>query len=163
MDEKKSPYTEKELANARAIAEMMRTHKPVVTDMGDGWIETSLPPHPMFANSKNFQKEVGPGFLICMVELRTKDDDPATFPNGRFHMSISHNIPTAAIMGQNLPGRYPTWDEIREARYKFVPHDVNMAIMFPPPEVYYNRHSTCIHLVQVPVSFALDPNKRGGI
>lgn len=163
MDEKRSPYTEKELDNARIIAEMMHTHRAVSKDVGDGWIEVSLPPHPMFAHTKNYQKDLGVGFIICMVEHRKTSDDKAVFPNGRFHMSISHNIPTAAITGQNTPGRYPTWDEIREARYKFVPHDVNMAIMFPPPNVYYNRHTTCLHLVEVPVSLALDPAQRGGL
>ena len=163
MDEKRTPFTEKELQNARAIADMMRTHQQTVTDAGDGWVEVSLPGHPMFKNSKSYQKSVGPGFIICMVERRTKDDDKEVFPNGRYHMSISHNIPTAAFTGQNTPGRYPTWDEIREARYKFVPHDVNMAIMFPPPDVYYNRHTTCLHLVQIPVELALDPQQRGGL
>lgn len=57
----------------------------------------------------------------------------------------------------------PTWDEIKEARYKFLPLDVNMAIMFPPVSMYYNRHATCLHLLEVPVSLAIDLRQRGGI
>jgi hypothetical protein len=44
----------------------------------------------------------------------------------RWHLSISH------------PSRYPTWDEIKTARYKLVPHDVTMAMILPPPDQYVN-------------------------
>ncbi|SRR6266404_4383027 len=44
----------------------------------------------------------------------------------RWHLSISH------------PSRYPTWDEIKTARYKLVPHDATMAMILPPPDQYVN-------------------------
>jgi hypothetical protein len=139
---------------------------PPPVNVGDGWQEIGLPPLPQFARTKLYQKGPATGFLNCMVELRIKQDDPILFPDGRYHLSISHNVPRLVQlpgMSENRPGRFPTWDEIKEARYKFVPKDLNMAIMFPPEEMYYNLHETCLHLLQVPVDLALDPRKRGGI
>ncbi len=51
-----------------------------------------------------------------------------------WHMSISH------------PTRYPTWDEIREARYRFVPDAVTMVMILPPRAEYVNVHRNCFHL-----------------
>lgn len=39
-----------------------------------------------------------------------------------WHLSISH------------PHRYPTWDEIKAARYALTPQNVTMALILPPPE-----------------------------
>jgi hypothetical protein len=55
-----------------------------------------------------------------------------------WHMSISH------------PRRYPTWDEIKEARYRFVPDEVTMAMLLPPRSQYVNLHSNCFHLHEIP-------------
>jgi hypothetical protein len=54
-----------------------------------------------------------------------------------WHLSISH------------PHRYPTWDEIADARYELVPDDVTMALLLPPPVEYVNEHDTCFHLWQI--------------
>lgn len=54
-----------------------------------------------------------------------------------WHMSISH------------PTRYPTWDEIRDARYALVPDEVTMAMLLPPRSEYVNVHENCFHLWQV--------------
>ena len=56
---------------------------------------------------------------------------------GYWHMSISH------------PSRYPTWDEIKEARYKYTPNEVTMAMLLPPKEEYVNVHPNCFHLWEV--------------
>ena len=56
---------------------------------------------------------------------------------GYWHMSISH------------PSRYPTWDEIRDARYELVPDHVTMALLLPPREEYVNIHPNCFHLWEV--------------
>lgn len=56
-------------------------------------------------------------------------------PKG-WHMSISH------------PSRNPTWEEVRDARYKLVPNGVTMAMLLPPKEEYVNIHSHCFHLWQ---------------
>jgi len=63
-------------------------------------------------------------------------------PNdGRWHLSISH------------PGRYPTWDEIKEARYQLVPNNVTMAMLLPPKEQYVNVHANCFHLWEIREDF----------
>lgn len=56
---------------------------------------------------------------------------------GAWHLSVSH------------PLRYPTWDEIKYLRYKYLPNDVTMAIILPPKEDYVNLHPTCFHLWQI--------------
>ena len=40
--------------------------------------------------------------------------------NGRWHLSVS------------CAGRYPTWDEIKSARYSLVPDEIYMVQMLPP-------------------------------
>lgn len=55
-------------------------------------------------------------------------------PGIGWHMSISH------------PDRYPTWHEIRDARYKFCPDDIEMVMHLPPRSAYVNVHQNCFHL-----------------
>jgi hypothetical protein len=62
-----------------------------------------------------------------------------------WHMSISHRWNE-----DNSPGRYPTWDEIRDARYEFCPKAAIMAMILPPKENYVNVHATTFHLFQIP-------------
>lgn len=52
------------------------------------------------------------------------------------HLSISH------------PSPYPTWDEIKEAREKFLPDELTFAMLFPPKAEYVNLHKNCFHLYQ---------------
>jgi hypothetical protein len=52
----------------------------------------------------------------------------------RWHLSISH------------AKRYPTWKEIKEARYFFIPDNVTMAMLLPPQAEYVNAHPNCFHL-----------------
>lgn len=56
---------------------------------------------------------------------------------GMWHLSISH------------PTRYPTYDEIKEARYKFIPNEITMAMIFPPKEQFVNTHPNCFHLWEI--------------
>lgn len=61
-----------------------------------------------------------------------------TIPCEGLHMSISH------------PRRYPTWNEIKAARYELIPIGVTMAMLLPPPDQYINLHKNCFHLHQIP-------------
>lgn len=63
-------------------------------------------------------------------------------PHGRtdrllWHLSISH------------PDRYPSWDEIVDARYQLVPDGVTMAQILPPRRQYLNIHPNCFHLWEI--------------
>lgn len=52
----------------------------------------------------------------------------------RWHLSISRR------------DRYPSWDEIRDARYALLPDDITMAMLLPPKAEYVNLHKNCFHL-----------------
>lgn len=55
----------------------------------------------------------------------------------RWHLSISH------------PSRYPSWDEIKEARYRLTPDQITMAMILPPTAEYVNLHPNCFHLHEI--------------
>ena len=59
-------------------------------------------------------------------------------PRVGWHLSIS------------TPYRNPTWEEIRAARYSFIPDDVTAAMVLPPRAEYVNIHEFCFHLYQIP-------------
>jgi hypothetical protein len=55
----------------------------------------------------------------------------------RWHLSIS------------CANRYPTWDEIHDARYALIPDNVTMAMILPPKAEYVNLHPNCFHLHEI--------------
>lgn len=57
--------------------------------------------------------------------------------SGGWHLSISHHR------------ELPRWEEVREARYTFIPSDVTMAMILPPKTEYVNIHEYCFHLFQI--------------
>lgn len=86
----------------------------------------------MLPDVATYQKEVADGHLSVLVGPE---------PEG-FHLSISHRTNEQPPK----PGRYPTWDEIVEARYEFCPPQMTMAMLLPPKEEYVNVHATTFHL-----------------
>jgi hypothetical protein len=62
----------------------------------------------------------------CSVFVSVDDD--------RYHLSIAH------------PSRYPTWDEIKEARENLLPIGKWFSMLLPPPQHYVNFHRNCFHL-----------------
>lgn len=56
---------------------------------------------------------------------------------GRLHLSIANRH------------RYPTWDEIKEARDLLLPGDAFFAMVMPPKEYYINLHPNCFHLWEI--------------
>lgn len=79
-----------------------------------------------------YTHDAGDGLVKVFVG-REPDDDGRKL----WHLSISH------------PRRYPTWDEVADARYRFTPDRVTMAILLPPSAQYVNFHPTTFHLWQV--------------
>jgi hypothetical protein len=67
----------------------------------------------------------------------------SSIDDGNLHLSISHRRDDLS------PGRYPTWDEIVDARYRFCPDNMTMAMLLPPKAEYVNIHSTTFHLWQI--------------
>ena len=60
-----------------------------------------------------------------------------TIDDGMWHLSIS------------CKDNSPSYNEIKEARYKYLPNDVYMAQIFPPKEEFVNVHPYCHHLFQI--------------
>jgi hypothetical protein len=54
--------------------------------------------------------------------------------HGEWHLSIAH------------PTRYPTWDEIAQARYRLLPPEIWVALYLPPADQYVNFHRNCFQL-----------------
>ena len=51
-----------------------------------------------------------------------------------------------AVVGKN---RMPTFNEVKKARYKYIPDNVCMSMLFPPKKDYVNIHRYCLHLFQI--------------
>lgn len=60
----------------------------------------------------------------------------------RWHLSIS------------TPNASPSYKEIKEARYKYLPNNITVAQLFPPKEEFVNLHKYCHHLFEIkPLEF----------
>jgi len=57
--------------------------------------------------------------------------------NGLWHLSISTERCS------------PSYKEIKEARYRYIPNEVTMAQIFPPKEEFVNLHPFCHHLWEI--------------
>ena len=75
---------------------------------------------------RTFRRRAREGTLTVMA---------GTEPEG-FHLSISH------------PRRYPTWDEIMQARDNFTPAQMTFIQLIPPRDRWMNIHDNCFHLWQ---------------
>lgn len=106
------------------------------------WRAIRCPPG-LEPGTRAYQREVRDGHLTLFVS-------PPNPGINDWHLSISHR--SSSLVGANglpLAGRYPTWDEIRDARYEFVPDAVTMAMLLPPKAEYVNLQSTTFHLHQI--------------
>jgi len=95
----------------------------------------------MEPGTRAFQLDVADGHLSAFVS-----QEPST---KKWHMSISHRRNVLDATGLHVPGRYPAWDEIRDARYALLPNKVTMALLLPPKGEYVNIMSTCFHLYEI--------------
>jgi hypothetical protein len=69
----------------------------------------------------------------CRVFV-SRDEIGDRIVTGRWHLSISH------------ASRYPTWDEIVEARDRLLPDDLYFCMGLPPRERWLSVHAHCFHL-----------------
>lgn len=107
----------------------------------NGWVEKMPRGH-----LRVFQREVGDGHLNVLVGREP------FMANGKlgWHLSMSHRSSSIlGPMGGPAPGRLPTWEELKEARYRFCPDEAYMAIILPPKAEYVNIHPTTMHLHEV--------------
>lgn len=106
----------------------------------------SIPSPPMMPRgTRAYQREVSDGHLTVFVCGAMERE-----ALGGWHLSISHRRSVVdPFTGRPVPGRIPTWEEIRDARYDLVPDDVTMAMLLPPSSEYVNVHVTTMHLHEV--------------
>ena len=74
------------------------------------------------------------GQLLLFVAIERTDLFDSGFSSQCKHISISH------------PSRYPTWDEIKEARNRFMPRDRDGFMVLPKKGEYVNIHQNCFHI-----------------
>jgi hypothetical protein len=117
----------------------------------NGWRPVPLPRRqlppglPDFSpGTRAYQRDVADGHLSVFVARDA----------GLWHLSISHRLSVPDEAGYFPPGRLPTWEEIKEARYALVPDGVTMALLLPPAAEFINVHPTTMHLWQVPADVA---------
>ena len=89
----------------------------------------------------SWRRDVGDGYLVAMVT-----DEPAGW-----HLSVSHRRQTRRGV---LYVRYPRWDEIAEARDRFLPADRPFVMVLPAADEYVAVHKTTFHLHELTVDLA---------
>lgn len=121
----------------------MTTGPRPITRQRSAWVEVpadrlaGLP----LEGCRVFARAVHDGALHVIVGVEPIGPDGAH----EWHLSISHRPPTA----RRAP-RYPTWDEITDARYSLLPDDRTFALLLPPRGEYVAVHDTTFHLHEVP-------------
>jgi hypothetical protein len=106
-----------------------------------GWKRVMVPAivatvHP---NARCWEREADDGILRV---LRTVERNDESHP-WRTHVSISHSYVDG--LGKRTPGRYPTWDEQKEAVWTFAPGKPMLSLLPPEGEPYVNVHETTFH------------------
>lgn len=94
--------------------------------------------------ARRYRGDVSDGILVAMVGR-----EPAG-PKGEllWHLSVSHRAGVSQDGKREIFTRYPSWDEMKAAKYKLVPVDVPMILVFPKRDQkqYVNSHETCLHI-----------------
>jgi hypothetical protein len=83
--------------------------------------------------SRRFSAPVEDGDLVVIVGR-----EPIGLNRSiEWHLSISHS------------SRYPTWDEIADARERWLPDEITFGMILPPRAEYVNVHPTTFHLHEI--------------
>jgi len=92
--------------------------------------------------------EAGGSAAIAIFLRRVHDGNLRairSIDKGRWHLSISWG-PQSEKQARKGNVRYPTWDEIADARDKLLPADVEFAMYLPRAGEYVAFHDTTFHL-----------------
>ncbi len=98
----------------------------------NGWVETEFDGGDVFGdilagmNTREFHK----GHIKLLYTPNERHSNGVLWHH--ISMSIKH--------------RYPTWDEILDARYTFFPDTAEVVQILPPKAEYVNIHKNCFHL-----------------
>lgn len=88
---------------------------------------------------------------VCGAQLRviTSQDPPEV--GGGWRLSCSVMQPDGNCV------RFPTWDEMKVARYRLIPKGVNMAIILPDDHsLYVDTMPLCLQMVECPAAWVDD-------
>lgn len=97
------------------------------------WVRT----HQTGATERAYRADTEKGTLVAILTRDPVCADGRTL----WHLSISHQD------RNGKPDRYPTWDELKHAKYQLVPDDVVMILIFPrKTSEYVDVHATTLHL-----------------
>jgi hypothetical protein len=88
-------------------------------------------------NARSWQREVEDGHLTVLRTIERLDDEHPW----RVHLSISHRTNDQPPQ----PGRYPTWDEQRDAVWQFAPGRAMVSYLPAEGSRYVNLHPTTFH------------------
>lgn len=112
----------------------------------DQWRRVDVPTLILTAHpgARAWQREVDGGHLTVLRTLE-RDNDAAPW---RIHLSISHRVLDELTL-RVVPGRYPTWDEQREAVWRFAPGRTMASLLPPEGPEYVNVHPTTFHWWEV--------------
>lgn len=113
---------------------MTRPGSPL-TRARSAWHELEPVALPLNVTATCWERSVHDGILRALLS-----DDPEGW-----HLSVSH-----APAGAKRAPRYPTWDELADARYTLAPPEVDFVMHLPPPAEYVAVHETTFHLHQHP-------------
>lgn len=105
--------------------------KPLRT-LRSQWSELA---HPLLPGCESFLRRTHDGVLMALF-----GDEPAI----GWHLSISHRGHNGKVH------RYPSWDEIADARDLFLPADIGFVMHLPPADEYVALHDSTFHLHQHP-------------
>jgi len=80
--------------------------------------------------------------------MEEQDKKPGTYRMGRCNIIVAIE---AGLWHLSISTKYaqPSYKEIKEARYRFVPDNVTMAQIFPSKKEWVNVHPYCHHLWQI--------------
>jgi len=105
------------------------------------WHKVSVPEviRSAFPNARCWRRSVPDGWLTVLRTIEPTDDGSAWL----MHVSISH----AGRDGH--PARYPTWDEQKEAVWRFAPGRAMASYLPAEGQPYVNLHATTFHWWEV--------------
>ncbi len=78
------------------------------------------------------------GYMLDGVKVFVSREKHKVIPGQTSEYSLHISI--------SRPDKYPTWDEIKEARYRFMPRDRDAYMILPKEEDYVNYHPNCFHI-----------------
>jgi hypothetical protein len=96
-----------------------------------------IPPHVAALLEPGSQAYVSSGCRIIVSQQKAG-----------WHLSITH------------PRHLPSWEDVRDARYAFIPDDVTMALLLPPRSEYVNVHEFCLQMYEIPSEYIEDLQDR---